>query len=73
MPPCVIRTKEGEGPWLPCPEPALAVDPDGDALCSAHMDKLWFCDCGGFNVAGNGMPCEGCQAERDGLDTTPFP
>lgn len=63
MPHCALRTKDGAGPWTPCPEPAVMVDPDGDALCAEHLDKMWTCpDCGGFNVAGDGMPCTRCQA-----------
>lgn len=25
-----------------------------------------FCECGRFNIAGNGMPCATCQAEEAG-------
>jgi hypothetical protein len=63
MPHCVMRTKDGDGPWTPCPQPATTVDPDGAALCEYHLDFLWFCECGRFNVAGNGMLCQVCQAE----------
>lgn len=65
MPHCSIRTEDGNGPWLPCPHPAVMVDPDGEPLCEAHLEQLWFCECGRFNVAGNGMPCLICQAEED--------
>ena len=41
--------KAGDGPWRPCPWPAVMADPDGDWLCEEHLDKLWTCpDCGGF-------------------------
>ena len=62
---CVMRTKDGAGPWVPCPQPASAVDPDGDMLCEQHLERLWFCECDRFNVAGNGMLCPTCQAAGD--------
>jgi hypothetical protein len=74
MPPCVIRTKEGVGPWTPCPQPALMVDSDGDALCAAHLEQLWSCpECGGVIAAGNATLCPTCQAEADALDTESLP
>ena len=63
MPRCAIRTQDGDSPWRSCPQPAVMIDPDGDLLCQDHADKLWFCDCGRFNVAGNGMLCQVCQEE----------
>jgi|KBSSwiStaDraftv2_1062776.scaffolds.fasta_scaffold1090498_2 hypothetical protein len=62
---CVIRTREGDGPWVPCPAPVAMVDFDGDALCEDHLEKLWFCAYGRFNVLGNGLCCPTCQAEED--------
>jgi hypothetical protein len=49
-------------------QPAMTVDPDGDTLCAEHLEKLWFCDCGRYNVAGNGMPCHVCQTEDPAAD-----
>ena len=66
---CVMRTKDGDGPWTPCPQPAVMIDPDGDALCEQHLELLWSCpDCDWFNGAGNGMPCQVCQAEYPAAD-----
>jgi hypothetical protein len=67
---CSLRTQDGEGPWLPCLEPAVLVDPDGDALCAAHLEKLWHCpECGWFIVSGDTTLCATCQAEADAFDS----
>jgi hypothetical protein len=61
---CAIRTQDGDGPWTPCPRPAVMPDPDGDWLCEAHLNQMWTCpDCGGWNPQGNGMPCPACQGD----------
>jgi hypothetical protein len=65
MPPCALRTKDGDGPWCPCPFPASAIDPDGDPLCAQHLESLWFCACGRFNPAGNGLDCAPCQSGEE--------
>lgn len=67
MPHCALRTKDGDGPWLACLHQPTVLDPDGEWLCLAHLEKCWFCECGRFNVAGNGMPCLICQVEEAAL------
>jgi hypothetical protein len=70
MPHCVIRTQDGAGPWMPCPEPAAMVDPDGDPLCAAHLEQLWHCpECGWFIASGDATLCAVYQAEADALDS----
>ena len=65
MPRCSIRTKVGNGPWLPCLQQPVMPDPDGAYLCAEHFQKLWCCpECGWFIAAGDATLCLTCQQEE---------
>ena len=75
MPTCAIRESDNDGPWVPCPQPVLFVDPDGEPLCAKHLAMIWECQrCGFFLVAGtapvtgDGPLCAPCQAQSDAWD-----
>ena len=66
---CAIRTQIDYGPWRPCLQQPVMVDPDGAYLCAEHMATLWHCpECGWFIAAGDATLCATCQAEEDAWD-----
>ena len=36
---CAIRTKDGDGPWLPCLRQPVLADPDGALLCVEQLPR----------------------------------
>ena len=38
---CIVRNKDGDGPWTPCPQPGVGIDPDGED--DGLTQRLTYC------------------------------